>query len=53
MISDVVPFLANIALVAHADGTLSAAELGQLTLLYALYRKVNTNLRQSGRSRTK
>ena len=30
MISDVVPFLANIALVAHADGTLSAAELGQL-----------------------
>jgi len=30
MIHDVVPFLANIALVAHADGTLSAAELGQL-----------------------
>jgi len=30
MVTDVVPFLANIALVAHADGTLSAAELGQL-----------------------
>jgi len=30
MILDTVPFLANIALVAHADGTLSAAELGQL-----------------------
>jgi len=30
MISDPVPFLANIALVARADGRLSAAELGQL-----------------------
>lgn len=30
MITDPVPFMANIALVAHADGTLSASELGQL-----------------------
>lgn len=30
MISDSVPFLANIALVARADGAFSAAELGQL-----------------------
>lgn len=30
MVIDVVPFIANIAIVAHADGTLSAAELGQL-----------------------
>jgi hypothetical protein len=30
MISDSIPFLANIAVVARADGTLSAAELGQL-----------------------
>lgn len=30
MITDVVPFIANMAIVAHADGTLSAAELGQL-----------------------
>ena len=30
MIIDPVPFLANIALVAHADGSLSASELGQL-----------------------
>lgn len=30
MITDAVPFVANIALVAHADGTLSASELGQL-----------------------
>lgn len=30
MIQDVVPFLANIALVAYADGALSATELGQL-----------------------
>lgn len=30
MIRDPVPFLANIALVARADGTLSASELGQL-----------------------
>src|SRR3990170_1418139 len=30
MIADPVPFLANIALVAHADGKLSASELGQL-----------------------
>jgi len=30
MISDPVPFMANLAVVAHADGTLSASELGQL-----------------------
>ena len=30
MVTDAVPFIANIAMVAHADGTLSAAELGQL-----------------------
>lgn len=30
MITDAIPFMANIALVAYADGTLSAAELGQL-----------------------
>jgi hypothetical protein len=30
MIHEVVPFLAKIALIAHADGTLSAAELGQM-----------------------
>jgi len=30
MIPDVIPFLANIAMVAHADGTLSATELGQI-----------------------
>lgn len=30
MITDPIPFLANIALVAHADGKLSASELGQL-----------------------
>jgi len=30
MIKDIVPFLANIACIAHADGTLSATELGQL-----------------------
>ncbi len=30
MIADPIPFLANIALVAHADGKLSASELGQL-----------------------
>lgn len=30
MIADPIPFLANIALVAHADGRLSASELGQL-----------------------
>ncbi len=30
MITDPVPFLANIALVAHADGKLCANELGQL-----------------------
>ncbi len=30
MIADVVPFLANILLLAHADGKLSAAESGQL-----------------------
>ena len=30
MVTDAIPFMANIALVAHADGTLSAAELGQL-----------------------
>jgi len=28
MITDAVPFIANIATVVHADGTLSAAELG-------------------------
>lgn len=30
MVHNVVPFLANIAVVAYADGTLSASELGQL-----------------------
>lgn len=30
MVTDAVPFMANIAVVAHADGTLSAAELGQI-----------------------
>src|SRR5258708_21711158 len=30
MIADPIHFLANIALVAHADGKLSASELGQL-----------------------
>ena len=30
MIGEAVPFLANVALVARADGTLSAVELGQL-----------------------
>jgi uncharacterized tellurite resistance protein B-like protein len=30
MLAEPIPFLANIALVAHADGTLSANELGQL-----------------------
>jgi len=30
MVSDPVSFLANIALIARADGTLSASELGQL-----------------------
>ena len=30
MVTDPIPFMANIALVAHADGTLSPAELGQL-----------------------
>lgn len=30
MITEAVPFIANIAMVAHSDGTLSAAELGQL-----------------------
>lgn len=30
MVTDPIPFMANIAMVAHADGTLSAAELGQL-----------------------
>lgn len=35
MISDPIPFLANIALVAHADGKLSASELGQLEAIRA------------------
>lgn len=33
MIKEPIPFLANIALVAHADGVLSANELGQLELI--------------------
>lgn len=33
MISEPIPFLANIALVAHADGKLSASELGQLEVI--------------------
>ena len=37
MISEPVPFLANIALVARADGTLSAAELGQLEAIRKEY----------------
>lgn len=35
MIADPIPFLANIALVAHADGKLSASELGQLEAIRA------------------
>ena len=33
MIYDVVTFLANMVLVAHADGTLSSEELGQLEVI--------------------
>jgi uncharacterized tellurite resistance protein B-like protein len=35
MTTDLIPFLANIALVAHADGKLSASELGQLEAIRA------------------
>jgi uncharacterized tellurite resistance protein B-like protein len=37
MITEPIPFLANIALVAHADGTLSANELGQLEAIRKEY----------------
>jgi len=37
MIMEPIPFLANIALVAHADGTLSANELGQLEAIRKEY----------------
>lgn len=37
MIKEPIPFLANIALVAHADGTLSANEIAQLELIRKEY----------------
>jgi len=37
MITEPIPFLANIALVAYADGILSASELGQLELIRKEY----------------
>jgi len=37
MITEPIPFLANIALVAHADGTLSSNELGQLEAIRKEY----------------
>ena len=37
MIIDAIPFLANIAMVAHADGTLSATELGQIEMIWDLF----------------
>lgn len=38
MITEPVPFLANIALVAHADGKLSSSELGQLEAIRAEFK---------------
>lgn len=38
MITEPVPFLANIILVAHADGKLSSSELGQLEAIRSSFK---------------